>query len=102
MKTFLAALSLLSLVGCATAVQRSYTHTPEGWVIIYTSDQNEVAAACGADGNKDVIGCALTPLETKYPSQFCDVRIFTGQTDLLSDTLQHELRHCREGAFHAD
>lgn len=98
---FLAALVLL---GCSSAF-RYYNVTPEGWVIYYTSDQQEVARACGEPDNSLIIGCARwtepdPPALPMYPVKECDIYVYTKANETIDYIVQHELRHCREGHFH--
>jgi hypothetical protein len=77
--------------------------TPEGWVVVYTDNQKEVASACDDADNTSVIGCALWPREQIPPVTECVVYVYTRNdgSESMSSILRHELRHCREGQFHA-
>jgi hypothetical protein len=81
----------------------TYTVTKEGWWIMYTNNQREIAEMCGNADEANVIGCARWP-DTEpmvYPVKDCFMGIFVGDPDNpVADIVAHERRHCQEGNFH--
>lgn len=84
--------------------QHRFEMTSEGYWIIYTNDQSEVAAMCGEPLNKNIIGCSVWPTQDVevYPAKNCLISIYTQATESVPSILAHELRHCYQGSWHKE
>ena len=79
--------------------------TSEGWWIIFTDSQVQVADMCSEPDNKTIVGCSRWPVMDPdvYPTKHCLVGVYTGDPDESVDEItEHELKHCRTGAYHDD
>lgn len=73
--------------------------TKEGWTIVFVKDITWVQDLCGGQ-ELFVLGCTYS--EEKHPSKNCLIIVAVDPYHPHStlDTVNHEKRHCREGAFH--
>jgi len=86
---------------------QGFATTAEGWWIIFTNSQEEVAGMCDKPLDRSIVGCArwideeTSDKKPIFPVKSCLVMIFVSdENEHVKDIVEHELKHCNEGAFH--